>query len=182
MIQNWLLPRLAAGKAQLPFQLTFQTAVVLSDFRQQEPGVEVRYGKGDWPALRAAPLFTEAIGPVASPALAAAADDWQDLPKIALSGPRPGWQEWARHASGRATPVPRLRLDSLVQALAAARAGLGVTLASLPLAHRDLASGALVQLQGEVLKPVETCWLVAPRTAMPQRQWDQLCAVLCDVD
>jgi LysR family glycine cleavage system transcriptional activator len=69
------------------------------------------------------------------------------------------------------TPVPTLRFDTHLSALSAAKTGLGVFLASLPLCRDMLDTGALVRLGTRSLSHHESYWLLADRKALSQRQW-----------
>ncbi len=179
VIQNWLAPRLASFPQAPGLQISFTTMVVQSDARRQDATVEIRYGDGNWPGLRAERLFAESIAPVAAPALLERRGPWHLLQKIALSGPRMGWQEWARETGNPATPIPILRFDSLILALAAAKAGSGVALASLPLCADDLAAGRLVALSGPPVPSPQSYWMTAQKSAHSQEQWDGLAGIFC---
>lgn len=152
--------------------------VVAADFDRQASTVEVRHGNGNWPGRRAARLFAEQLGPVVSPDLLQPGVRWQDLPKIAVSGPRPGWQEWSQ-PPGEST-LPHIRFDTRTSAIAAARSGVGVLLASLPLCARELTNGKLVSLSDYVLEPVETYWFTCLENTVSKRQWDHLSEVFCE--
>ncbi|MCU9846686.1 LysR family transcriptional regulator [Defluviimonas sp. WL0024] len=175
VIQLWLAPRLAALDPGARLDISFSTMILQSDFDEQDATVEIRYGDGNWPDRYRVRLFAESLSPVAAPAIAAGGS-WHDLAKIALSGPRSGWQEWARQTGDPATPVPTLRFDSHAAALAAAGCGLGVLLASLPLAAEALADGTIVRLSERTLAPRESYWMTASKSAISKRQWDSLAA------
>ena len=64
--------------------------------------------------------------------------------------------------------------------LAAARAGLGVLLASLPLVQADLDNGTLKRASTEVLTHHETYWLLATKERVSRRQWHQLAECLVE--
>jgi LysR family glycine cleavage system transcriptional activator len=100
------------------------------------------------------------------------------LPRIALSGPRPGWTEWSARFGIQSTPLPALRFDTFASALGAARAGQGVLLASLPLCREDLEAGRLKRACEESLQHPETYWMLASREAVSGRQWRLLEDVL----
>lgn len=173
----WLAPRLGALERSDVLHLTFKTMVVSDD---EVDGLSIRYGAGGWPTPQKAPLFAEAMAPVAAPSLLRRGGRWQDLPRLALSGPRLGWSEWVSATGDPAVPVPSLRFDGFAAALAAARSGAGVLLASLPLAATDLASGALVRLSGDVLAPRETYWLIGPERQLSPRLWNRLLRLFTD--
>ncbi|RKF16790.1 LysR family transcriptional regulator [Roseovarius spongiae] len=177
VIELWLAPRLGRGGAGPRPQLVFSTRVLPGSARHQGAAVRIDYGTGEGPAHLGVPLFREALCPVAAPELTAGAKRWQDLPRIGLSGPRPGWQDWARFSGDPATPVPALRFDSFAAALAAAVAGEGVLLASLPLARAALGSGAVAPLARRPLEPPQTYWMQADRDAVGKTLWRRLCAL-----
>ncbi|MCY1126446.1 LysR family transcriptional regulator [Frigidibacter sp. RF13] len=177
----WLVPRLAGLAAADRPDLSIRTMVLNIDPGPPEPQVvRIRYGVGGWAESYRAPLYAEALAPVAAPQLLSGRD-WRDLPRIGLTGPRAGWKEWCAASGGPATPQPTLRFDSFAVAAAAARAGLGVLVGSLPLLTRDLADGSLVRLSSETLRPRETYWLLAGTDTVSRRQWDRLTALFCDV-
>ncbi len=178
--QLWLAPRLGRLDPAARLEIAFSTMVLESDFAQQAASVEIRYGSGHWPERYCARLFPEALGPVAAPSLARGRPDWRELPKIALSGPRPGWQEWARQTGEPATPIPLLRFDSLASALSAARQGAGVLLASLPLAREDFADGRLLRLTDSQLAPRQSYWMTAGKGAITPKQWAVLTRAFCE--
>ncbi|MFD2740392.1 LysR family transcriptional regulator [Sulfitobacter aestuarii] len=170
----WLAPRLARWSKARRAQIVFSTMVLQSESIHREASVRVEYGRGDWPDHHAVPLFQEALSPVAAPHLMAETSRWQDLPRISVSGPRQGWQEWARHSGDPTTPVPQIRFDSFSAALAAVVCGAGVLLASLPLCDPQLRQGRLMRLSEQALHPAESYWMIARKRALPQTQWKSL--------
>ncbi|WP_235815519.1 LysR substrate-binding domain-containing protein [Cypionkella psychrotolerans] len=140
--------------------------------------IRIRYGTGAWQHDHKLQLFDEQIAPIASPELAQSGGHWTKWPRIACSGPRPGWTDWATRFGISTTPVPYLRFDTFLSALGAARAGRGVLLGSLPLCKVDLASGRLVRLGEEVLQHHESYWAIAGPDAIARAQWDQFVEAL----
>lgn len=176
----WLVPRLALIPADDRPDLSITTMVLSADSGPAKPqAVRIRYGAGGWAEAYRAPLYAEALAPVAAPSLPSAGD-WRNLPRIGLTGPRAGWKEWCAATGDPAAPLPTLRFDNFAAALSAARAGLGVLLGSLPLLHRDLAAGTLVPLAENTLRPRETYWLLAGTDTVSRRQWDRLAEHFCD--
>lgn len=180
MIEHWILPRLQNSLDGQHLQISFKTLILSSDDTRQHDGIKVRYGTGDWPSAYKVPLFTEEIGPVLSPLLTKADRPWRSLPRIAVTGPRAGWQEWCEQTGEPTTPVPSLRFDTLSSGLAAARAGLGVLCASLPLCRTEIERGSLVSADTKSLVPQATYWLMADRTDISKMQWDWLSELLVD--
>jgi LysR family glycine cleavage system transcriptional activator len=179
VIQLWIAPRLVTLGQGAHFQLSLTTMNIEPDFAKTNAHIEVRYGNGAWPGMVSARLYQEALTPLATPALLQRAAHWQDLPRIAVSGPRPGWQEWAERTGDAAPPVPSWRFDSFAAALAAARAGLGVILGSVPLCAPELGDGTLVRLSEDTLTLEDGYWMVAHEDQIPSRQWAQLKRCLC---
>ena len=182
IIDLWITRRLKLVVADESLQFSFKTMVLTSDSAQQDEVINIRYGSGDWPTRFKTPLYTESISPVVSPELISSCDNWQNLPRIALSGPRPGWKQWIRYSGDSATPVPTLRYDTFSSALAAAKAGLGVLLASLPLSRRELEHKQLVRLSDKNLTSQTSYWLLAHENSVSQRQWQSLTALLVDAN
>ena len=180
VIELWLAPRLGHFPADDTTQISFKTMILSSDISAQDDTVRIRYGSDNWTHHYKAPLYREIISPVASPDLARAMDHWQALPRIALSGLRPGWSEWVAQFGDPATPVPTLRFDTFSQALAAARAGLGVLLGSLPLCRYELETGQLMRLSDNTLNSQDTNWLLASQTALSHRHWKVLSELFLD--
>jgi len=174
IIQLWLVPLLQAWKAEVRPQISFSTMVLQSEKLHTDVTVQVRYGNGDWPDYHKVPLFEEVLSPVCSPALLKNGCDWQELPKIAISGPRSDWREWAARTGGSATPVPKIRFDSFASGLSAALAGAGVLLGSLPLCRPMLDDGSLVLPSELEIKSQETYWMIARKDGIPSRQWEAL--------
>lgn len=176
--QLWITPRLAALAGKADYQISLTTMNVEADFAKAKATVDIRYGSGSWPDMHSAPLFKEVMAPLASPDIWKKGMDWRDLPRIAVSGPRPGWQEWAAQTGDTAPPIPKFRFDSFVAAHGAAKAGLGVILAPLPLCGPDLADRTLIRLSANDLNHDAGNWMVAPER-LPKKQWESLVKALC---
>ncbi|MEP2030574.1 MAG: LysR family transcriptional regulator [Paracoccaceae bacterium] len=176
IIELWLVPKLQSWQPGNQLQIVFSTQVLASAAQHRGATIRVEYGVGDWPAQHKCKLFNEVLCPVASPDLLSGGRDWRTLPRIALSGPRAGWQDWARHSGDPATPVPKLRFDSFAAALKAAALGQGVLLASLPLCRRFLGEKDLVCLSKDQLETSETYWILAHKDEVTKSYWDRICA------
>jgi LysR family glycine cleavage system transcriptional activator len=166
IIELWIVPRLThIGRALPHLQLSFETIQRLPDYSHSEADLEIRFGDGVWPDMATARLYEEELAPVAAPRLLErATGDWQGLPRIAMSGPRLGWRDWTLAANAEPPPVPLLRFDTFVQALAAAESGTGVLLGSLPLCRAALEAKRLVRLERNSLRMKAGYWVVWPRS------------------
>lgn len=150
---KWLLPRLASFQEQAPdIDVRITTSTSLVDFRREDVDVAVRYGRGDWPGLRADWLMAEDLFPVCSPALLAGPRPLsrpEDLARHTLlhvSAYQDEWRLWFT-AAGVPTEIgdrPGLTFDMAFMALQAAVDGHGVALGRTPYVEADLAAGRLV--------------------------------------
>ena len=178
IIELWLLPRIEGLSRIAEGQLSIQTMVLGAHEADVDDVIRIRYGAGGWPHDHKLKLFSEQIAPLASPELAGCEGHWTDWPRIACSGSRPGWNSWATRFGIATTPVPHLRFDTFLSALGAARAGMGVILASLPLCERDIRDGRLVQLGDETMEHHESYWAIAGSDAIARPHWSELVKVL----
>src|SRR6478672_8586777 len=68
---KWLLPRLSAFQEAHPgIDVRITTSATLVDFRDGDVDAAIRYGRGNWPGVRADWLMADEVFPVCSPALA----------------------------------------------------------------------------------------------------------------
>jgi len=178
IIDLWLLSRLRRLRDVGMGEFHVQTMVLGAHDAALDDVIRIRYGTGDWPHRYRMQIYPEKIAPVASPELAGNGGNWTEWPRIACSGPRPGWNDWARRFGVPTTPVPQLRFDTFTSALGAARAGMGVVLGSLPLCAADLDSGRLVRLGEEVLQHHESYWIIAGPDAIGRAEWERLSVAL----
>lgn len=176
VIAMWLAPRMSQLCDATNAEFSIQSYTLGGQEATTDNTVQIRYGAGDWSHDYQIPLFKEQLAPVCAPHLVAAG--WKQLPRIGCTGPRPDWDHYAARFGIPLTPIPQIRMDTMNGAVAAARAGQGVALASLPLCASELTDGSLVQLGGDIYDHNETYWLVATRSAIGRRQWQALCDVL----
>jgi LysR family glycine cleavage system transcriptional activator len=180
VIDQWLLPRLGRLQSLMKAEISIQSMVVGTHDTPQDDVIRIRYGTGDWPHPYRARLYAEEICPVAAPSLAARAGHWTAWPRIACAGQRPGWHAWATEFGIPTTPLPDLRFDTHLSALGAAKAGLGVFLASLPLCAEALSTGALVRLHPASLSYHESYWMLASPQAVSRDQWQAIATTLIE--
>lgn len=180
VISLWLLPRMAQLQDAAKAKVSIQSLVLGGQSAVMDGVIQIRYGNGDWPHHYRLPIFREVLAPVASPNLVCDRETWTTLPRIACSGPRSSWLEYASRfgLSGQSTPA--LRFDTFVNAHDAAVMGQGVALGSLPLCAASLQRGSLVRLSEQELVSQDTYWLLATKDAVGRRQWEQLAEVLTD--
>lgn len=178
MAQLWVIPRLGALEKRENYQISMSTMSIDPDFAKANAMLEIRYGAGAWPGMISTKLYQEELVPMAGPALLETASDWRDLPKIAISGPRLGWQEWAAQMNEAVPPPPTYRFDSFVAGLAAAKAGLGVLLGSVPLCQHALGQNQLRAIDGMGVLQDDSYWMAAKEGKVPPKQWATLVAGL----
>ncbi|HYM31969.1 MAG TPA: transcriptional regulator GcvA [Candidatus Cybelea sp.] len=152
---KWLVPRLAAFQEAHPgIEVRISTSTQLVDLRRENVDLAIRYGRGNWPGLRADWLMAEDLFPVCSPALLkggkplrSPADlEHHTLLHLGGGGSAEDWRLWLT-AAGQPTEWatrPGLTFDLAFMALQAAIDGLGVALGRTAYVEADLAAGRLV--------------------------------------
>ena len=169
---RWLVARTTSFAAANPgMDLRLHAAEEPVNFSRSEIDVAIRYGRGDFPGLKAEELFQDEFAPVASPRLRLRepADlhrqtlihfEWFRVDRETLI-----WPRWlARAGMHHFEPKAELTFTDESHAIQAAIAGQGVALLDLMLIADELASGALIQPFGPVL-PGYRCFLVYPEPA-----------------
>jgi LysR family transcriptional regulator, glycine cleavage system transcriptional activator len=168
---KWLLPRVVAFQEAHPgLEVRVSASTHLVDFQREEIDMAVRYGRGDWPGLRAHWLMAEDIFPVCSPALLKGPNPLkrpEDLAHHTLlhaTLSREDWQLWLTAAGLPAALALRrgLSFDQSFMAIQAAIDGLGVALGRTPFVEADIAAGRLVVPFELVLPDEAGFYVVAP--------------------
>ena len=141
------------------------------DFGQDGVDIELRYGPGDWPGVKAFKLADEFYFPVASPAYLAGAPKLDTVAHLTghrlihVLGEREGWGNFLRHFRLADPPVSKgLQCDSQIVALQACISGGGVMLATAPQVDAYLLSGALLAPLPERLPARHGHYLVLPQS------------------
>ncbi|MBV9523691.1 MAG: hypothetical protein JO010_12905, partial [Alphaproteobacteria bacterium] len=168
---KWLVTRVAAFQDAHPgIEVRITTSPHLVDFRREEVDMAVRYGRGNWPGLRAQWLMAEDIFPVCSPALLAGEkplrrpEDLMHHTLLHATVSREDWQLWLTAAGLPAAFATRrgLSFDQSFMAIQAAVDGLGVALGRTRFVEADIAAGRLV-VPFDVVLPAEAgFYIVAP--------------------
>jgi len=158
MAAKWLVPRLESFRVAHPeLDLRLDANDTVVDLNRGEVDVGLRYGRGQYPGMRADCLFDDRFFPVCAPALMdgphplrVPADlrhhtllhlDWRMEDPTA-----PSWRMWLLAAGVEdidAAKGPRYNVESVL--VQAAMSGQGLALASHALVQDDLADGRLVK-------------------------------------
>src|SRR6201991_1789066 len=184
---KWLLPRLSDFQEKHPgIDVHITTSTALVDFRSGDVDAAIRYGRGQWPGLRADWLMADKMFPVCSPALLAGKKPLkkpQDLADHVLlhtsAGNDDDWRLWLT-AAGLPTDLskqPGVTFDMVFMTIQAAIDGLGVAMGRTSYVQDDIAKGRLV-VPFNIALPAETgFYLVSPEGAAEPpklkafRQW-----------
>lgn len=167
-LQKWLLPRLNDFYQKHPeIDLRFNASRELVDFMQSDFHAAVRYGRGEWPQLKAVHVMDDWVFPVASPALVAkigAINTVGDLNKYPLlHSQHEPWSDWLRSLGGDTTRLERGPvLEDSVAALNKAERGEGLVLARWSLVADDLDAGRLVRVGQQSVRQRSAYYFVAP--------------------
>ncbi|HYG47600.1 MAG TPA: LysR family transcriptional regulator [Allosphingosinicella sp.] len=141
---GWLLPRLAAFRAEHPFvDLRLTTNNNRVDIAEEGLDFAIRYGDGAWHGTEADLLFDAPLTPLCTPEVAARLSEPADLAaETLLRSYRVGeWRAWLESAG---VPAPALTgpvFDSAALMVEAALAGHGVALGPARMFERELAEG-----------------------------------------
>lgn len=148
-----LLDRVAAiERAEPAIRLEIAAEHRNADLEAGEADIAIRYGRGTWRGLVAAPLTDETLHPVATAMLVKRIDRAEGARGL-LRHPLlhdsdgSGWKAWfaAHDVRFRVRPTDR-RFEDYTIVLAAAEAGLGIALARPPITDRYLKRSRLVPL------------------------------------
>jgi LysR family transcriptional regulator, glycine cleavage system transcriptional activator len=151
---KWLLPRLSAFQEAHPgIDVRITTSTALVDFRTGDVDAAIRYGRGQWPGLRADWLTADQLFPVCSPALLTGDKPLrcpQDLANQTLlhssGGYDDDWRLWLTAAGLPAdiSKQPGLTFDLILMTVQAAIDGFGVAMGRTSYVEADIAKGRLV--------------------------------------
>ncbi len=158
---GWLLPRLAAFRAEHPFvDLRLTTNNNRVDIAEEGLDFAIRFGDGAWHGTDAILLFDAPLTPLCTPGIAARLREPADLAvETLLRSYRVG--EWPAWLEAAGVPAPALTgpvFDSAALMVEAALAGHGVALAPACLFERELAQGQAARPFGLEI-PMGGYWL-----------------------
>lgn len=170
---RWLIPRLDDFQSRHPdIDLRVHATRRLVNFQVEDVDLAIRFGAGSYPGLIAERLMSEAIVPVAAPALATDIRSAHDLAHCTLledewhTGNRvfPDWPTWlAMLGVKNNTPLRTRHFGDASLAIQAAVSGLGVTLSWYSLVVDDLKAGRLVRLLDQIIPTTLGYYLVMPQ-------------------
>src|ERR1700737_2550791 len=184
---KWLLPRLSAFQEAHPgIDVHITTSTSLVDFKSGDVDAAIRYGRGQWPGLRADWLMADELFPVCSPALLTADKPLrcpEDLANWTLlhssGGYDDDWRLWLTAAGLPAdmSNKPGPSFDFIFLTGQAAIDGIGVAMGRTSYVETDIAKGRLV-VPFKIALPADAgFYLVSPqaKAAPPKlrafREW-----------
>lgn len=137
------------------------------DETEFDADLEIRYGQGRWPGMKAERLTWDTLVPVCSPALITGERPLQrpqDLamhPLLHVLGYEEGWGYWLKKNNAeRVDSSQGMQFDTLISALTIAELGQGVALARSSLVKHLLDEGRLVAPLGCHVPTKEAFYLV----------------------
>ncbi|MBR0983726.1 transcriptional regulator GcvA [Bradyrhizobium liaoningense] len=184
---KWLLPRLTDFQEQHPgIDVRITTSTSLVDFQRDNVDAAIRYGRGQWPGLRADWLMADELFPVCSPSLLRGdkplrrPEDLGNHPLLHTSNANSDdWRLWLT-AAGLPADIarhPGITFDMIFMTIQAAIDGIGVAMGRTSYVQDDIAKGRLV-VPFKIALPADAgFYLVAPegRREAPKltafRQW-----------
>jgi LysR family glycine cleavage system transcriptional activator len=184
---KWLMPRLSAFQDVHPgIDVRITTSRELVDFKSGDVDAAIRYGRGQWPGLRADWLMADQLFPVCSPALLMGDKPLRcpaDLAAHTLlttsAGYEDDWRLWLTAAGlpDNISKLPGLSFDLVFMTVQAAIDGLGVAMGRTSYVEADIAKGRLVVPFKIKLPDDWGFYLVSPKTTADSpklaafRQW-----------
>jgi LysR family glycine cleavage system transcriptional activator len=184
---KWLMPRLSAFQDAHPgIDVRITTSRELVDFKSGDVDAAIRYGRGQWPGLRADWLMADQLFPVCSPALLMGDKPLRcpaDLAAHTLlttsAGYEDDWRLWLTAAGlpDNISKLPGLSFDLVFMTVQAAIDGLGVAMGRTSYVEADIAKGRLVVPFKIKLPDDWGFYLVSPKTTADSpklaafRQW-----------
>ncbi|MDA9423512.1 MULTISPECIES: transcriptional regulator GcvA [Bradyrhizobium] len=184
---KWLLPRLTDFQEQHPgIDVRITTSTGLVDFQRDNVDAAIRYGRGQWPGVRADWLMADELFPVCSPSLLRGdkplrrPEDLRNHPLLHTSNANSDdWRLWLT-AAGLPADIarqPGITFDMIFMTIQAAIDGIGVAMGRTSYVQDDIAKGRLV-VPFKIALPADAgFYLVAPegRREAPKlaafRQW-----------
>jgi len=184
---KWLLPRLADFQDAHPdIDVRITTSTSLVDFQRDDVDAAIRYGRGQWPGLRADWLMADELFPVCSPSLLRGdkplrqPEDLRGYPLLHTSNANSDdWRLWLTAAGlpGDIAKQPGITFDMIFMTIQAAIDGIGVAMGRTSYVKDDIAKGRLV-VPFKIALPADAgFYLVSPegRREAPKlaafRQW-----------
>jgi LysR family transcriptional regulator, glycine cleavage system transcriptional activator len=184
---KWLLPRLTDFQEHHPgIDVRITTSTSLVDFQRDNVDAAIRYGRGQWPGLRADWLMADELFPVCSPSLLRGDKPLrcpEDLKSHMLlhtsNANSDDWRLWLT-AAGLPADIarqPGITFDMIFMTIQAAIDGIGVAMGRTSYVRDDITKGRLV-VPFKIALPADAgFYLVSPegRREAPKlaafRQW-----------
>ncbi|MET4798562.1 transcriptional regulator GcvA [Bradyrhizobium sp. LB11.1] len=184
---KWLLPRLTDFQEAHPgIDVRITTSASLVDFQRDDVDAAIRYGRGQWPGVRADWLMADELFPVCSPSLLRGdkplrqPEDLRGYPLLHTSNANSDdWRLWLT-AAGLPADIarqPGITFDMIFMTIQAAIDGIGVAMGRTSYVRDDVAKGRLVVPFRIALPADAGFYLVSPdgRREAPKltafRQW-----------
>ncbi|QAU42073.1 transcriptional regulator GcvA [Bradyrhizobium guangdongense] len=182
---KWLLPRLTDFQETHPgIDVRITTSTSLVDFQRDNVDAAIRYGRGQWPGVRAEWLMADELFPVCSPSLLRSDKSLrtpEDLKDHVLlhTNNSDDWRLWLTAAGLPAgiSRQPGITFDMTFMTVQAAIDGMGVAMGRTSYVQDDIAKGRLV-VPFKIALPADAgFYLVSPegRREAPKlaafRQW-----------
>ncbi|WP_440090644.1 transcriptional regulator GcvA [Pseudomonas putida] len=164
---HWIAPRLPRFGAKHPDVSIRVASNIWVDETEFDADLEIRYGQGRWPGMKAERLTWDTLVPVCSPALITEERPLQrpqDLalhPLLHVLGYEEGWGYWLKKNNADSVDSSQgMQFDTLISALTIAELGQGVALARSSLVKHLLDEGRLVAPLGRHVPTKEAFYLV----------------------
>jgi LysR family glycine cleavage system transcriptional activator len=166
---HWIAPRLPRFRQLHPHVNLRIASNIWVDDSASDADLEIRYGQGRWPGMKAERLTWDTLVPVCSAHLPTAErplEKPRDLARhelLHVLGYEEGWGYWLKKNGAESVDSSQgLQFDTLISALEVAELGQGVALARSSLVAHLLKSGRLVAPLDSHVATKEAFYLVYP--------------------
>jgi LysR family transcriptional regulator, glycine cleavage system transcriptional activator len=169
---KWLLPRLTTFQDAHPaIDVRITTSMSLIDFERDQVDAAIRYGRGQWPGVRAEWLMADEMFPVCSPSMLSGKralrkpEDLKDHVLLHTTSNSEDWRLWLT-AVGLPADISRQRgvtFDLIFMTVQAAIDGIGVAMGRTTYVQDDIAKGRLVVPFKTALPADAGFYLVSPQ-------------------
>ncbi|REG86939.1 LysR substrate-binding domain-containing protein [Marinomonas pollencensis] len=183
---TWLAPRVNRFYQEFPdINIRFTSNIWREDKdKKNEYDLDIRYGQGNWPDIKAEQLTWDELFPVCSPNLLMglssplSIDILKEHTLLHVLGYEEGWGYWLNTVnSDKKSKHSGIQFDTLISALEMAKLGQGFALGRTSLVKSMLENGSLVAPFEESIKTSEAFYLTYPNhqyltpNAEKFRQW-----------
>lgn len=168
---NWIAERLPAFMDDVPhIPVRIVSSVWSEEAETERYDLDIRYGTGKWPGIRADRVSWDHIEPLCTPEIAGrlrSPDDLRNERLLHVLGYQEGWATWLAAAGATAVNAGSgAHFDSSLMAFAVAANGGGVALGRTSMSMTEIRSGRLVRPFALSVPVEEAFYILTPEKGL----------------